>query len=130
MVPNRFLKSWNENKARPIELQKNFELEISEGTTLDYLFLITTSRENFEQRAFQRKIHFELGLDNSRIVFVVGEGLNREDQIISRRIEDEKLLFQDIQEGNFIDTYENLPAKTLFRYEIAGGGGYVHNRKL
>ena len=111
MVPHNFLRPWNENNVRLTELQENFELEISGGAALEYLFLITTSRENFELRAFQRKIHFELGLDNSRIVFVVGEGLNREDPMITKRIDDEKILFQDIQEGNFNDAYENLPAK-------------------
>jgi hypothetical protein len=111
MVPFNFLRPWNENNIRPTEFPKNFELEIPEVAALEYLFLITTSRENFELRAFQRKIHYELGLDNSRIVFVVGEGLNREDPMITKRIDDEKVLFQDIQEGNFIDAYENLPAK-------------------
>ena len=111
MVPCNFLRPWNENNVRLTELPENFELEIPEGAALDYLFLITTSRENFELRAFQRKNHFELGLDNSRIVFVVGEGLNREDPMIMKRIDDEKVLFQDIQEGNFIDVYENLTAK-------------------
>jgi len=111
MIPKKFLKPWNKNEFRPTELDENFEVELSGGATLEYLFLITTSRENFKLRAFQRKTHYELGLDNSRIVFVVGEGINREDQMITKRIDDEKLLFQDIHEGSFIDAYENLPAK-------------------
>ena len=119
MVPKKFLRPWRESGVQPRKLQKKDVTEEMKQDTLGYMFLITTARENFELRAFQRKVHFELGLDNSRILFLIGKGLYREDEQITRRIDEEKLLFQDIEEWNFIDSYETLPTKTLFRYHKA-----------
>ena len=82
------------------------------------LFLVLTAPKHFERRQDIRNTWGSIKIYNSaklRIAFLVGEiEPATGDFQVEHKLRDESNQFQDIVQGNFIDTYKNLTYKTVF----------------
>ncbi|CAG5082164.1 Oidioi.mRNA.OKI2018_I69.PAR.g10047.t1.cds [Oikopleura dioica] len=86
-----------------------------------YLYLVKTSRKNFERRNFLRAFQ-EFDKNSTKIEnlpqmrFLLGKGKSSEDPSIEKFIKKEMKEHGDLVVGKFIDEYDNLPHKTMAGY--------------
>lgn len=84
------------------------------GEGLKILILVTSAPDHSEARSAIRQTwgHYNLRTDMA-IAFVVGIGSDAGNQIVS----EESVLYGDIIQGNFVDSYDNLTLKTVSMME-------------
>ena len=98
------------------EITMNNEFICDIDTTV--LFLIITGPKSFENRQLIRTTWGSVKIYNNakfRLAFVVGQlKLEAGDIQIKQKLQNENNRYQDIVQGNFIDSYKNLTYKTVF----------------